>query len=169
MSFALLLQTFLNISGLFLCRFVAWPKSCTPTIDVGFCDLSKTYSIDNHVTCVHLPRIWILYSSSSLILSLSMIAIWNQKHHSQQLYLSALALQIRTASRKVTCLLWGIKMVSLSARIFYSQAPKSNVSYCCVCSRASKYKHMYEMSSAPVLWLQILPVQICSNILWSTT
>ena len=94
-----------------------------------------------------------------------MIAIWIPRNQSQRLCLPALALQIRTASRKVTFLLWGIKMISLPAHVFYSQAPKSNVSYCCVCFRASKYGHMYGMSLASVLWLQILPVQICSNIL----
>jgi hypothetical protein len=59
-----------------------------------------------------------------------MIAIWNPKHHRQRLCLSALALEIRIASQKVTCLLWGIEMTSLSAHVFCSQALKSYVIYC---------------------------------------
>jgi hypothetical protein len=83
-----------------------------------------------HVACGYLPKIWILYSSGSLVLCLSMIAIWNPKHHSQRLCLSALAPGIRTASRRVTCLLWDIEMTSLSAHVFCSQAPKSYIIYC---------------------------------------
>ena len=63
-----------------------------------------------HTALTIMLRVYIClnYGFSTLLVPLfflSMIAIWNPKHHSQRLCLSALALQIRTASRKVTCLL----------------------------------------------------------------
>jgi hypothetical protein len=92
--------------------------------------LSSKHTTATHVVCGYLPKTWILYSSGSLFLSLSMTAIWNPKYHRQRPCLSALALEIRIASQKVTCLLWGIEMKNKTTHVFCSQAPKSYIIYC---------------------------------------